>query len=261
MHGLGNDFVIIDVRETDLTLTQDQVRFLANRHRGVGCDQLILIEHSSHFKEAAFMRVYNPDGSESGACGNGSRCVADILMSEKGVENVVIETAAGILNAWRSENGLISVDMGAPKTRWDEIPLAHECDTLNLPLDCDAVGVNMGNPHCVVFVDDIGDIKVKEAGPTIENNPLFPEKTNVEFVQILSEDHIRMRVWERGAGITQACGSGACASAVASIRRGLTRRKVTVALDGGDLHIDWPDDDVSVTMTGPVSYVFEGELT
>lgn len=260
MHGLGNDFVIIDARELDLSLDKARIQAIADRHRGVGCDQLILIEHSQNWKEAYFMRVFNPDGSEAGACGNGTRCVADILMTEDDVDHVIIETAVGALNCWRADGGLIGVEMGVPRLGWRDIPLAEETDTDHLPLDGDPVAVNIGNPHCVFFVDDVDLIDLEAMGPHIENHPLFPERSNVEFVHILAPDHIRMRVWERGAGITQACGSGACAATVSAIRRGLTERKVTVTLDGGDLLIDWPADDAPVSMTGPVSHVFDGEL-
>ena len=274
MHGLGNDFVIFDARVKDIALTPAQVRKIADRKRGVGCDQLIVLEVSESFMETTFMRIYNPDGSQAEACGNATRCVADMMMREEGVDQVVLETVVGALNCSRSDSkdskGQVTVQMGEPKFKWNEIPLSMECDTLHLPYPIEAgapndpVAVSMGNPHCVFFVDgsvdDLGDEGVKKYGKRYETDPLFPNKTNVEFVEVLAPDHLRMRVWERGAGITDACGSGACAVAVAAIRRGITKRKMTVTLDGGDLIIDWPSDDAQVAMTGPVAYSFEGQI-
>jgi len=276
MHGLGNDFVIFDARVKDIRFSKEQIQWIASRKRGVGCDQLIVLEISSHFQEITFMRIYNPDGSEAEACGNATRCVADILMREEDVDQIVIETAVGALNCSRADNGQVTVQMGEPKLKWNEIPLSKECDTLYLKalrpagglreetgLDTPAA-VSMGNPHCIFFVkgivDNYGDEMVEKLGRKFEIDPLFPNKTNVEFVEVLAPDHVRMRVWERGAGITEACGSGACAVAVAAIQRGLTKRKMTVTLDGGDLIIDWPSDDAQVSMTGPVAYSFEGAI-
>lgn len=262
MHGLGNDFVIIDGRGDLPSLTSDQIRHIADRRRGVGCDQLIMLEPPKQPETDLFMRIYNPDGSESGACGNATRCVADIIMAEKGADAAVIQTAPGLLYCTRADGGLVTVDMGAPRLEWHEIPLAKQCDTLHLPLDGDPVGVNMGNPHCVFFVGDAKSVNVADSGKTVENDPLFPERANVEYAHIVAADHIRMRVWERGAGITQACGTGACAVAVAAIRRGLVEgRDVRVTLDGGDLHIHWRENDGHVLMTGPVAYVFEGTIS
>ncbi len=258
MHGLGNDFVILDGRENGLNLSLEQRQLIADRKRGIGCDQLIVIERSKNWSETNFMRIYNPDGSEAEACGNATRCVADLLMTEDGVNNIVIETVVGGLNCWKEGEGLVRVEMGEPKLNWQDIPLSKECDTLNLPLNGDPVGVSMGNPHCVFFVDSFEGISVEQQGKKFEIDPLFPNKTNVEFVEVLAHGHVRMRVWERSAGITQACGSGACAVVVAAIRRGLTDRKVIVTLDGGDLIINWPSDDAPVSMTGPVTYVFDG---
>lgn len=268
MHGLGNDFVIFDARVKDIRLTRDDIRGISDRKRGVGCDQLIVIETSKNFFETNFMRIYNPDGSEAEACGNATRCVADILMREDGVDQVVVETVVGALNCSRGGEGFVTVQMGEPKLKWNEIPLSQDCDTLHLPYPVttvepsDPAAVSMGNPHCIFFVDNIadkyGDDAVEKFGKRYETDPLFPNKTNVEFVEVLSPNHVRMRVWERGAGITQACGSGACAVAVAAIRRGLTGRKVRVSLDGGDLFIEWPDDNAQVAMTGPVAYSFNG---
>lgn len=273
MHGLGNDFIIIDGRESGVTLSPDQIRSICDRKRGVGCDQIVILRYSKHWQETTFLEMYNNDASVIEACGNMTRCVADVLMTEDQTDNVIIETLNGSLNCWKEEGGLIRVEMGKPKLTWTDIPLSKECDTLYLeglkpinelkPTTQDAlpVAVNVGNPHCIFFTDqEITDQELEKLGSHFENDPLFPNKVNVEFVQVLAHNHIRMRVWERGVGITEACGSGACAAAVAAIRRGLTERKMTVTLDGGDLIINWPSDDSPVHMTGPVSYVFDGEL-
>ena len=259
MHGLGNDFVILDGRNKPVTLSAERISAIGDRRRGVGFDQLIILGESKA-PNGVFMRIYNPDGSEAGACGNATRCVADLIMRESGVGACMVETVSGILECTHTENDLIAVDMGPPKFEWNEIPLSEQCDTLHLPLPGDPVGVSMGNPHCVYFCEDMGDTYVGKFGSNIERNPLFPERTNVEFVRIQGKDHLRMRVWERGAGITQACGTGACAAAVAAIRRNLTGRHVLVTLDGGDLSIEWRESDGHVLMTGPVAYSFEGIL-
>lgn len=261
MHGLGNDFVIIDARQTAPGLTADRIRNIADRRRGVGCDQLILLEKPKAAKADLFMRIYNPDASEAGACGNATRCVADLFMTEEGGMGCVIETIAGLLRCERGEGWQVTADMGPARLEWNEVPLLNQCDTLHLPLDGDPVGVNMGNPHCVFFCGNAEDIAVDKEGPKIEHSPLFPERTNVEYVSMLGPDHLRMRVWERSAGITQACGTGACAAAVAAIRRGMTGRKVRVTLDGGDLLIEWRERDGHVLMTGPVAYSFEGAIS
>jgi diaminopimelate epimerase len=258
MHGLGNDFVILDGRKTPIPLTPQDIQGMSDRRRGVGCDQFIVMEPSR--TADVFMRIYNPDGSEAGACGNATRCIADIILTETGRDQCVVETISGHLVSRRVAVGLIEVDMGEPRLLWDQIPVAKEMDTLHLPLAGDPVAVNMGNPHCVFFVDNLDQVDVATRGASVEKDLLFPQKTNVEFVQILSRTHVRMRVWERGAGITQACGSGACAVGVAAIRRGLTDRDMTVTLDGGDLRIHWRETDGHVLMTGAITYVFEGRF-
>jgi diaminopimelate epimerase len=260
MHGLGNDFVILDGRQSRLALGGQAVRDISDRRRGVGCDQLIILEKSQ--EADVFMRIYNPDGSQAGACGNATRCVADLMMRELNKAEITIQTISGIMECTRTEgvSGHITVNMGAPRLAWEDIPLAEAVDTLHLPLAGDPVGVSMGNPHCVFFCGNAEDVDVGNSGVKVEHDGLFPDRTNVEYVSILGTDHLRMRVWERGAGITQACGTGACASAVAAIRRGLTGRKVTVTLDGGDLQIEWREADGHVYMTGPVAYAFEGRL-
>ncbi|MBX9633965.1 MAG: diaminopimelate epimerase [Magnetospirillum sp.] len=263
MHGLGNDFVVLDVRASGLALSKAQVQAIADRHRGIGCDQLIVVEPPRNQVSDAWMTIYNPDGSESGACGNATRCVAWMLMDEAGADKVVIETRAGLLDGERRGDHLVAVDMGPARLDWRDIPVAEAVDTLHLaigngPLQ-DPVGVNMGNPHAVFFVDDVGTIDLAALGPGLENHALFPERANIEIAQIVSRDQIRMRVWERAAGITQACGSGACATLVAAARRGLTGRKADVVLDGGTLTIEWLPDD-HVLMTGPVALVFSGRI-
>ncbi len=263
MHGLGNDFVVLDVRQSDLTLSAAAVRAIADRHRGVGCDQLIVVEAARGATSDAWMTIYNPDGSESGACGNATRCVAWLLMGQNGSDRVVIETRAGLLDAEARGDKMVAVDMGAARLDWREIPLAEAVDTLHLGIAAgplaDPVAVSMGNPHAVFFVDDVAAIDLAEVGPGLEHHPLFPERTNVEIVQVLGPETLRMRVWERGAGITQACGTGACATLVAAARRGLTGRKAEVILDGGSLFIEWLADD-HVLMTGPVALAFSGIL-
>lgn len=265
MHGLGNDFVVVDLRAgTPLSggFTAERVRRIADRREGVGCDQFITIEPPHDPAAAAFMRIRNPNGTEAGACGNATRCVAHLLMAEGGADSVTVETAAGLLPSDRAPGGQVTVDMGPARLAWNEIPLAEERDTLHLgigegPLH-DPVGVSMGNPHAVFVVDDAAAVPLERVGPVLERHPLFPERTNVEVVQILAPDRLRMRVWERGAGITRACGSGACAALVAAARRGLSARRAEVVLDGGPLTVAWREDDGHVLMTGPVATSFTG---
>jgi diaminopimelate epimerase len=263
MHGLGNDFVILDARASALALTPAAVRAIADRRRGIGCDQLIIIEAARGSTSDAWMTIYNPDGSESGACGNATRCVAWLLMGQNGSDRVVIETRAGLLDAEARGDKMVAVDMGPARLDWRELPLAEAVDTLHLGIAAgplaDPVGVSMGNPHAVFFVDDVGAVDLEAVGPGLEHHPLFPERTNVEIVQVLGPQTLRMRVWERGAGITQACGTGACATLVAAARRGLTGRKAEVVLDGGSLVIEWLPDD-HVLMTGPVALAFSGTV-
>jgi diaminopimelate epimerase len=261
MHGLGNDFVVIDARSRPVMLTDDQKRRIADRRRGIGCDQLIVLERST--RADVFMRITNPDGTEAGACGNATRCVAGRLMAESGVERIVVETISGLLETSAADRGDIAVDMGEVKTDWRDIPVAEACDTLHLPLRLgpllDPVGVNVGNPHAVFFVPDVATIDLEKLGPELEHAPLFPERANIEIVQRLASGRLRMRVWERSAGITQACGSGACATLVAAARRGLTGRKAEVVLDGGSLTIEWLPNN-HVLMTGGWTTSFQGEI-
>jgi len=260
MHGLGNDFVVLDARG-GTGLSTAAVRAVGDRRRGVGFDQLLTIEPSA--RADAFMRIHNPDGSESGACGNGTRCVAALLMRESGKDRVVIETAAGLLPAHRTGNGEITVDMGEPGLDWQSIPLARAMDTLHLDYHRDVLrdpaAANMGNPHVVFFVPDADDVDLPALGPVIEHDPLFTERTNVNVASLRPDGSLRLRVWERGAGITLACGSGACATLVSAARRGLTGRKADLYLNGGKLTIEWTPGN-RVLMTGPVATSFAGTL-
>lgn len=264
MHGLGNDFVVLDFRRGGPQLTDAQIRLIANRRRGVGCDQLIILEPAHQSNADLFMRIHNPDGSESAACGNATRCIASKVMAELRRGVLKIETIAGLLTAESRHGGSeIAVDMGKVQLGWREIPLAHDCDTAHLPVSLgplsDPVGVNIGNPHAVFFVPDVETIDLAALGPQLEHHALFPDRANIEVVQVLTDGSLRMRVWERGAGITQACGSGACATLVAAARRGLTGRSAKVLLDGGQLYIEWLAND-HVRMTGGWTHSFDGEL-
>lgn len=263
MHGLGNDFVVVDARARALALTEAQYRAVGDRRRGVGYDQFLTILPARN-GGTAYMAIHNPDGSEAQACGNGTRCVAAVLMRETGRREVAIETVAGRLICTDAGDGRVTVDMGPANLEWDAIPLAAATDTLSVTVPgAEAFGpataVNMGNPHAVFFVPDAEAVDLATVGPRIEHSSLFPERANIEFVTVLSRDRLRMRVWERSAGITQACGSGACAVLVAAARRGLTDRRGTVVLDGGPLEIFWRPDG-HVEMTGPVATSFAGVL-
>jgi diaminopimelate epimerase len=263
MHGLGNDFVVFDARQQSLTLSKTQVRRLADRRFGVGCDTVVVIGQGGASADASLL-FYNADGGEVEACGNATRCVARLLMDERGLARVRLSSRAGLLLCQDAGNGLVTADMGAPILDWKAIPLAEAVDTIRFPLtvdgtSLDASAVSMGNPHCVLFVADAEKAPVATLGPRIETLPLFPNKVNVEFAQVLDAGRIRMRVWERGIGITLACGTGACATAVAAIRRGLVGRKVELLLDGGSLALEWREDN-HVYMTGPAAMPFQGEL-
>jgi len=264
MHGLGNDFVVLDARAAPITVDPDQARRIGDRHKGVGFDQLILIEPARDRAADVALRFLNADGSESGACGNGTRCVAGLLMREAGREDLTIETLNGLLEAEARPNALVTIDMGIAKLDWREIPLASACDTNHVPVALgplsDPVCVNMGNPHAVFFTPDLAAIDLAAVGPGLEHHPMFPERANIGVARILARDHIRLRVWERGVGITLACGSGACAAIVAASRRGLTERAARITVDGGgDLEMEWLADG-HVLMTGPIATSFTGEL-
>jgi len=262
MHGLGNDFVVLDARRDSLSLDPSQVRALADRHRGVGCDQVIVIEPPRTPGADAAMRIWNADGGEVEACGNAARCVASIVMDETRRDQAAIDTPSGPVGARRA-GPLIAVDMGVPGLDWRDIPLAEPADTLALPIAADGlsqpVAVSMGNPHAVFFVKDAAAIDLARLGPRLEHHPLFPKRTNVEVVTVETPRQLRVRVWERGAGITLACGTGACAALVAAVRRSLAERKAVVALDGGPLEIAWRADG-HVVMTGPVATSFTGAV-
>jgi diaminopimelate epimerase len=257
MHGLGNDFVVIDARSGGDPVTPALVRAVGDRHRGVGFDQLAVIRNGNGV--AAEVDFWNADGSLSAACGNATRCVARLLMDEKGTDNLVLRTARGDLRAEEAEGGMIRVNMGQPQLDWREIPLARDVDINALPLDGSPGAAGMGNPHCVFVVDDVEAVDITTLGPRFEHDPLFPQRTNVEFCQVLDRNNVRVRVWERGTGVTLACGSGACAVAVVLHRQGHTDRQVSIHLDGGTLGIDWRDD--GVWMTGPTALSFRGELS
>lgn len=267
MHGLGNDFVIFDGRGQLPSFSAGEIRKICDRKTGVGCDQLIVIEPlKTQVKADVFMRIFNPDGSQAEACGNAARCVGRLLLDEGGVQQVKIDTKGGLLTACSvSENGFVRVEMAVPKFGWKDIPLSREEDTLRLNFRAGMLeppaAVNVGNPHVVFFVPKLSSINLPEFGHGIETDALFPERVNVGMAEVVSPHQIKLKVWERGTGMTQACGSGACAATVASIRRGLTGRKVEVIQEGGLLVIEWPDDRSPVIMSGPVSHVFDGKLS
>lgn len=256
MHGLGNDFVILDARSDDLVVTGAMAQGIAHRHFGVGFDQLAVIENGT---EDAHLVFYNADGSTSAACGNATRCIARYLMEQSGASELNLTTDRGALVARDAGEGLTSVNMGQPQLLWHEIPLLEEMDTLALPIEGAPTATGMGNPHCTFFVEDVTAIDLATFGAQHEHHALYPQRTNVQIAQVIGPDHIRMRVWERGVGITLASGSSSCATAVAAARRGLTGRKVRIDLDGGSLGVDWRED--GVWMTGPTMHVYSGTLT
>ena len=261
MHGLGNDFVVLDFRRGAIPLGAEAVRRLADRRTGIGCDQVILLEPPRHPAAQVLMRIRNADGSEAEACGNASRCVADLLHRETQDPRVRIETVAGLLEAEARADRSFAVDMGPARTAWYEIPLVRAMDTDRVDLTSgpltEAVCTSIGNPHATFFVDDVDTIDLAAIGPALEHHPLFPERANIGVAEIRGPRTIRLRVWERGAGITRACGTGACAALVAAHRRGLTERRAAVELDGGTLDIAWREDG-HVIMTGPATLSFEG---
>lgn len=264
MHGCGNDFVVMDARTDPLGLTLEQAVLIADRHHGIGCDQFIVLERPPVPHAAdVFMRIRNPDGSEAGACGNATRCVVDLLARETGGRVFTIQTISGLLPARVRDDGRVEVDMGAPRMDWTDIPLAAPADTLHLDMTApgvsDPAAVSMGNPHATFFVDDLDAIDIPAIGPALEHAAMFPERANIGFVQILAHDRFRLRVWERSAGLTLACGSGACAAMVNASRRGLTGRRAHVIVDGGALDMAWREDG-HVLMTGPVATAYQGRI-
>lgn len=255
MHGLGNDFVVIDARHAPVAMTSRRAATLADRKTGIGCDQLIVLESST--LADVRMRIFNCDGSEVEACGNASRAVGLLLGGSQ-----MIETLGGVIRSAVGDHG-VTVDMGSPRFDWQDIPVTYAMDTLNMPVGWEDLtgpaGVNVGNPHAVFFVPDADAVELDRLGPIIENDPLFPQRVNVNVASIVGPDHLKLRVWERGAGLTRACGTGACATAVAAMRRKLTGRTVRVDLPGGTLTIAWPEGG-TIAMTGPATLSFEGSF-
>jgi diaminopimelate epimerase len=268
MNGLGNEFVILDGRRDPVTLSPGQVRAIADRQSGIGCDQLIVMEPSKGADTR--MRIWNNDGGEVESCGNASRCVADLLFKETGRDTVTIDTRGGLLICTRAPDGRVTVDMGAPRFGWQDIPLSepfHDTRAIELqvgPIDKPLLHtpsvVNVGNPHCIFWVDDVDAHDLAKFGPMLEFHPLFPERANISLCEARDRGHLVLKVWERGVGLTRACGTAACAAAVAAARKGLTGRAVRVTLPGGDLDIVWRESDDHILMTGPVAYEFTGEL-
>ena len=266
MQGLGNDFVVIDRRGQGnvIGMCSRSARALADRRLGIGCDQVAVLRDDSEGDDGhdgsvdAAVDFWNADGSPSDACGNATRCIGRLLMAENGSDVVRVRTGRGVLSVHATGDGEYSVNMGRPRRHWSEIPLARDVDPEALPIDGTPVAVSMGNPHCVFIVDEHGLSGPEERGPEIECHPLFPERTNVEFVHVVNRNAIRVRFWERGTGVTPASGSGSCAAAVAAHLRKLTERRVSVQLDGGSLEIDWRDD--GVWMKGPANKVYSGRL-
>lgn len=268
MHGLGNDFVVFDARKAPLPLDSAAARTIADRRLGIGCDQVIVIENGANGADA-FMRIYNADGGEVESCGNAARCIARLLMDESGKREARIDTEGAPL-VCQDADGLVTIDMGAPVFNWRQIPLRSEVNTESFPLTIpqsdrsalkSVAALSMGNPHCVLFIGEVSDDAVHSLGRAIEHHAMFPQRTNVEFVDVLAPDRMRMRVWERGAGMTLACGTGACAAAVAAQRRGLCGGKTEVVLDGGSLAIEWAGtSDAHVFMTGPTALSYRGEI-
>ena len=272
MHGLGNDFVVIDARtgKPGYGVAIDGVRAaaIADRRTGVGCDQFIIIEDAPDTASDAFMRIRNADGGEVDACGNATRCIGAVLLDETGSDEVRVRTGADLLTVSRAGYGLVTVDMGVPRLGWEDIPLNAEADTLHLDLSCgplsDPAAASMGNPHATFFVEEMGSVPIALVGPELEHNPVFPERANIGVAQILAPDRMRLRVWERGVGLTSACGTGACAAVVNASRRELGNRRMVVVVDGGELLIDWREDRPlgagRVFMTGPAETSFSGRI-
>ncbi len=268
MHGLGNDFIVIDAIRQSVSLNAAQVRFLADRHFGIGCDQLLLVEKSDHAEVDFRYRIFNADGGEVAQCGNGARCFARFVYDRGLTEKttIAVETASGVIYPTLQHDGQISVDMGRPRFLPEQVPfkVAEAATTYMLAIEpghqVEIAALSMGNPHAVMLVDDVDTAPVLKIGPLIEAHPQFPERVNAGFMQLVSHDAIKLRVYERGAGETSACGTGACAAVVSGIRRGLLAREVMVQLPGGQLNISWPDESASVTMTGPATHVFDGEI-
>lgn len=268
MNGLGNDFVVLDARLRPLSISPDQARAIADRKSGIGCDQLIVLEPSS--TADVRMRIWNNEGFEVESCGNASRCIADMLFAEKRRTVATIDTKGGYLTCEKAGDGLVRVDMGAPRFGWQDIPLSEPfADTRHIelqlgPIDAPLIHspsvINVGNPHCIFWVKDLDVVDLAKAGPMLEHHPLFPERANISLARVDAKDHITLKVWERGAGLTRACGTAACAVLAAAARIKLTHRAATVTLPGGDLLVEWREADDHILMTGPVTYEYEGVL-
>lgn len=268
MNGLGNDFVVIDARGGSYGLSANQIRAIADREQGIGCDQFITLEPSD--SADIFMRIHNADGGEVEACGNATRCVGDLLFRETGRDRITVDTGAGMLVCTRSDNGQVTVDMGAPKFDWQDIPVAEEfADTRAIELQIGPIDnpilhspsvVNVGNPHAIFWVDDIDAYDLASAGPLLEHHPVFPERANISLAQVTARDAVRVRTWERGVGLTRACGTAACATAVCAARKDLTGRTVAVTLPGGALHLEWRERDDHILMSGPAETEYDGVI-
>jgi diaminopimelate epimerase len=269
MNGLRNEIVVVDLRRSKTAISSADARAVAGPN-GASYDQLMALHAPRVAGTEAYVRIYNSDGSESGTCGNGMRCIAALVTQETGKDTAAFETKAGLLHAWKADGGLFTVDMGPPRFRWDQIPLAEEfADTRRIelqigPIDAPILhspsAVNMGNPHAIFWVEDVNGYDLAKIGPLLENHPIFPERANISLAHVKSRQHVVIRTWERGAGLTKACGSAACAVAVAAARLRRAERKITVTLPGGDLLIEWRESDDHVLMTGPVEYEFEGRF-
>jgi len=269
MNGLGNDFVVIDARKRALSFAEDKVRWIADREQGIGCDQLIIMEQPSSEDADVFMRIYNAEGGEVDACGNATRCIGYLVAEELGRSDVVIQTNAGLLGSVLDGQS-VTIDMGVPRLQWQLIPLAEEFeDTTGIELQVGPIDdpvlhtpsvVNVGNPHAIFWVDDVEKHDLSKLGPLLENHPIFPERANISLAQVTSPNDIKVIVWERGAGLTKACGTAACAVGVAAVRKGLTERKVNIELPGGTLQIEWREKDKHIMMTGPFETEFDSEL-
>jgi len=268
MNGLGNDFVVLDARKTPLAVSHEQARAIADRKSGIGCDQLIVLENSP--VADVRMRIWNAEGGEVQSCGNASRCIADLLFDEKHTQSASIETKGGMLVAKKAGPLLVTIDQGKPKFDWKDIPLSESfADTRHIELQYGPIDkplihspsvVNVGNPHCIFWVDDLDVVDLGRAGPMLENHPLFPERANISFAKVVSRDHVILKVWERGAGLTKACGTAACATMAAGYRLKLIDAKCRITLPGGDLFMGVNEENGHVLMTGPVEYEFEGTM-
>jgi len=259
MHGLGNDFLIIDCREKNYKFSKSQIRLLGNRNLGVGFDQFVLMYNSNKKNIQTFLKFWNSDGSSSSTCGNATRCVADIIMNETGLNEVNIATSAEIIKCVKLTNGQISTNMGIPKIKWKDIPLSVKCDTSKLPIDGNPLATSIGNPHCTFFVKNLNQFSISKIGKETEINALFPERTNVQIAEIVNESKIKVKVWERGSGITMASGSSACAVAFSAKRLNLTKNSVQIILDGGTVNVDCKKDGIWVS--GDIKYVFSGKIS